>query len=242
MNNIRYLDLTFSLFGRNIRTRHLTELRKSEYEPIGRQLVFKADNFTDTIYVDLPMLTFDSITNILDTTDTDKIKNILNEIARILSDNGFVMYPGSGMDVTILEESPVIKFGSQFITLIDGKAPNQSDYRALIDISDQLQNYSPLIDCKLVFMTESNENTFVSKLPFELYMKYGDDNKIYFYSNLIVMSYDLLTGMIAHAVGKDLENKLIESHRKNFPTDKNPITINLLAIEAMVNYRSIIFN
>lgn len=240
MNRIRYLNLNISLFGRNLSTKHLVEVHGDTYIPIGRELSYQLDSLKDKIYVDLPTLSVNN--GILDTKDSEKIKKILNEIVSIASGMGLVMYPSYGMNIDIVSESHVIKLNQPNVTLIDGKTPNQDAYRVLIDISDQLLDHSPKIDSVLVFSLESNDNMFVARIPLELYMKYDNEKSIYFYSDQIVISYDILSGLFKYKLAKNLENELLNSHRLNFPFDKNPITVNLLAIETNVNYRSIIFN
>ena len=240
MDNIRYLNLNISLFGRNLITKHLVKVSGITYIPLGRQLNYRIDSLAGKIFVDLPVL---SVKNgILDTSDTDKIKIILNNIAEIASESSMVLYPSSGMNIDIISESSVIEFSTKFITLTDGKSPNQDIYRALIDASDQLLDHSPHIECSLIFSLESNDNMFVAKLPINLYVKYDNKQNIYFYSDKIVISYDLLTGIFKYKLSKKLNKELIDIHRMNFTSDKNPINIDLLAIEAYINYRSIIYN
>ena len=164
---------------------------------------------------------------------------------------GIKTYQSKGIQILQIDQKPLINTDPRITTLENGIPPKQSRLRALIDITDQISDSNPRADINIVFYTKGTYQTdnlgkpkpyYIDSIFAPMQFNY-DGNYVNIYNEDIgYFKYHIHTGKITHILSYKLKQILHYSFKNNYPDANDTITIDILAIEINVNYRSIIFN
>ena len=216
--------------------------------PMGSEATLFVNNNKYFVTMDIPSIIYYRNGDI-EIIDKFAYDNVMLTILRIVNDNNMPIFEIDGIKIPLIKKNDILSHRIDTSILIRDRPPKQDVVRVFVDVSDQLLNGYPNIDTKITFIVrgiypqkDKNEMSHVVQISLPLLMKY-DTNNIYFNSDICgAIGYDMITGKFSTALSEKLKKYLADRFKSNYPDTLATIYIYLIAIDAKLNYRSIIYN
>ena len=238
---IKIVTLRIQLFGIPFSCAYLAYVGGSDahtsINPIGRRVVVSDGHSVLTIHTSIPPIETSYLK--VRVLDGPKFKTFLSDLFDSYSKthpNLGVNYDhAAGLQIQYVMHNPLVDPNNSSQVLVHGQTPKQQNIRAILDVIDQLQGYTPRGENTLTFYVNSlsdPQNTFyVSQVTSEMSYVY-DGSYLYFMSDEIGrFKYDLLTGNISFELKEPFKKKLVADFRLNYPGAlESDIVINTVSL------------
>lgn len=217
--------------------------------PIGKQIIYAIMSQSYIAYTDLPIMIYRQY-QWVDVKEKEKFLDVLKIIISRLNELKITTYKSSGVQLQYIYWEPLLTSDGRVTTLVAGVTPSQPIFRALIDVVDQLYDHNPKANITLTFYVVDSQTLYLPELERKFYinqivtrMEFTYDGKYLYFFNTEVgkFKYAIVTGEVHFTLTKQFQTYLLDLFKKNY-TDLSPdIIISIMAIQANVNYDTILY-
>lgn len=240
----RKITIGITLFGNAIYFRYIAYV-KYDYQtitfiPIGREITYMINSVAYTTYHSLPIIIYRP-EDTLEFIGKEKLENLFKFLEMQMRRDGTKIYKDDGVRIEYIDQESLIGQDGTTVPLVNGQPPQEQQIRVLMDISDQLGKFYPRADVTLSFYLKGGDNFIIQQIDSFMQFKYFEDYTVFSNNNIGRFIYSNMYGTFNFFLTKDFENMLSEKFRLNFPDNKSKVKIALMALEAHINFKSILY-
>ena len=219
--------------------------------PIGRQVIYAIGSNTFIAHTELPVLIHRQY-HTVDVMEKLKFRKMLEQIIIRLQELDTQIYKLDGIQIQYVYRESLLDSDPRITTLVANTTPKQNVVRALIDVTDQMLGRNPTAHITITFYIADVEtlhvvpafkrkfyiSQIVTKMEYQYDIKY-----LYFFNKEVgKFKYDMITGKIDFDLTKSFRTYLVDLFKRNYTTVSDNIIISTMALQADVNYGTILYN
>jgi hypothetical protein len=218
--------------------------------PIGKQFIYAINSNSYIAHSDLSIVVYRQY-QWIDVIEKEKFMKMLEIISKKLSESNILAYPSDGIQMQYIYWEPLLSPDNRVSTMVADVTPSQPVVRALIDVVDQLYDHYPKANIAITFFVADSSTLKLSELKRKFYvfqimtrMEYTYDGKyLYFFNDDVGrFKYAMITGRIDFDLKPQFDKYLTDLFILNYDNLSANLVVKVIAIQANVNYDSILFN